>query len=120
MSRTKHAVPSHRRRKKALKEAKGFRGGRSKLLRTAYDAVDKANAQAYVGRKQKKRQYRKLWTIRINAACRNRGINYSRFIHGLKCANIDLNRKVLADLAATDADAFDQLVETAKQSQGAA
>ncbi len=108
------AVPaSKKRRKRKLNEAKGFRGGRQ-LLRNAHDAVDRARAFAYVGRKQKKRQYRRLWTVRINAACRQRGISYSRFIYGLKKAEIDLNRKVLADLAATDPAAFDQIVEKAK------
>lgn len=117
MPRTKHAVPSHRRRKALLKDARGFRGGRSKLIRTAYDAVDTARQHAYVGRKIKKRDYRRLWTVRINAACRAEGINYSRFIHGLKCAGIELNRKVLADLAAQDPTAFKELIETAKAAQ---
>jgi large subunit ribosomal protein L20 len=97
-----------------LKLARGFRGGRSKLIRTAYDAVDRAMAMAYVGRKQKKRMYRRLWTVRINAACRNAGMNYSTFINGLNKAGIELNRKVLADLAATDADAFAKLIEAAR------
>jgi large subunit ribosomal protein L20 len=105
---------SRKRRKRVLKQAKGFRGGRSRLIRTAYDAVDRANAMAYVGRKQKKRQYRRLWTVRINAACRALGINYSTFIHGLKLAGIELNRKVLADLAVNDPDAFAAIVEQAK------
>ncbi len=117
MPRTKHSVPSHQRRKAVLKAAKGFRGGRSKLLRTAYDAVDSARQHAYVGRKLKKREYRRLWTARINAACRQQGLNYSRFIYGLKCADIDLNRKVLADMAATDPESFSELVETAKKAQ---
>jgi large subunit ribosomal protein L20 len=108
------APSSRKRRKRVLKQAKGFRGGRSRLIRTAYDAVDRANAQAFVGRKQKKRQYRRLWTVRINAACRARGINYSTFIHGLKLAGIELNRKVLADLAVCDPDAFTAIVEQAK------
>ncbi|RMD78072.1 MAG: 50S ribosomal protein L20 [Lentisphaerae bacterium] len=110
------AVPaSKKRRKRILARAKGFQDGRRKL-RAAIDAVNKAEAFAYVGRKQKKRQYRRLWNVRINAACRSRDINYSRFIHGLKLAGIELNRKMLADLAVTDEAAFDQLVEQAKQS----
>lgn len=117
MPRTKHSVPSHHRRKAVLKAAKGFRGGRSRLIRTAHDAVDSAYQHAYVGRKLKKRDYRRLWNVRINAACRQQGLNYSRFIHGLKCAGIDLNRKVLAELAVNDPESFGELVETAKQAQ---
>ena len=109
------AVPSRKRRNRALEErAKGFYGASSKRIRTVYDAIDKADAHAYVGRKQKKRQYRGLWTIRINAACRQQGLNYSKFINGLKKAGITLNRKVLADLAVNDAAAFTALVEKAK------
>ena len=105
------AVPSRKRRNRALERAKGFYGASSKRIRTVYDAIDKADAHAYVGRKQKKRQYRGLWTIRINAACRQQGLNYSKFINGLKKAGITLNRKVLADLAVNDAAAFTALVE---------
>ena len=108
------AVPSRKRRSRALERAKGFYGASSKRIRTVYDAIDKADAHAYVGRKQKKRQYRGLWTIRINAACRQQGLNYSKFINGLKKAGITLNRKVLADLAVNDAAAFTALVEKAK------
>lgn len=108
------AVPSRKRRKRALERAKGFYGASSKRIRTVYDAIDKADAHAYVGRKQKKRQYRQLWTIRINAACRMQGMNYSTFINGLKKAGIELNRKVLADLAVNDAAAFTALLEKAK------
>ena len=97
-----------------MERAKGFYGASSKRIRTVYDAIDKADAHAYVGRKQKKRQYRGLWTIRINAACRQQGLNYSKFINGLKKAGITLNRKVLADLAVNDAAAFTALVEKAK------
>lgn len=97
-----------------MDRAKGFYGASSKRIRTVYDAIDKADAHAYVGRKQKKRQYRGLWTIRINAACRQQGLNYSKFINGLKKAGITLNRKVLADLAVNDAAAFTALVEKAK------
>jgi len=102
MPRATCAPASRKRRKRVLERAKGFRGARSKNIRTAYDAVDKAMAHAYVGRKQKKRQYRRLWTVRINAACRQLGTNYSTFINGLKKAEIDLNRKVLADIAVSD------------------
>ena len=108
------AVPSRKRRNRALERAKGFYGASSKRIRTVYDAIDKADAHAYVGRKQKKRQYRGLWTIRINAACRQQGLNYSKFINGLKKAGITLNRKVLADLAVNDAAAFTALVGKAK------
>ncbi len=108
------AVPSRKRRKRALERAKGFYGASSKQIRTVYDAIDKADAHAYVGRKQKKRQYRRLWTVRINAACRMQDISYSKFISGLKKANIDMNRKVLADLAVNDAADFTALVAKAK------
>lgn len=114
MARNTGAVASKKKRKRLLNAAKGYRGGRSKLVRTAHDAVDRARAFAYTGRKQKKRQYRRLWTVRINAACRMRGLNYSRFINGLKKAEVELNRKVLADMAVNDPAAFDQLVEQAK------
>jgi large subunit ribosomal protein L20 len=106
-------VASRRRRKKVLKQARGLRHGR-KLLRQAYGAVDRGLAMAYTGRKQKKRQYRQLWTIRLNAACRAAGLTYSRFIDGLKKANVAIDRKCLADLAATDAAAFGKLIEVAK------
>lgn len=108
------AVPSRKRRKRALERAKGFYGASSKRIRTVYDAIDHADAHAYVGRKQKKRQFRRLWTIRINVACRMNGVNYSQFINGLKKAGIDLNRKVLADIAVRDAAAFKALVEKTK------
>ncbi len=115
MARVTCSVASRKRRRRVLEQAKGFYGGRSKQIRTAYDAVDKAMAHAYVGRKQKKQQYRRLWTVRINAACRLNGTNYSRFINGLKKANIDLNRKVLADLAVNEPAAFKALIEQVKQ-----
>ncbi len=113
------AVPSRRRRKRVLEQAKGFRASRSKLIRQAYNAVDRAMAMGYVGRKQKKQQYRRLWTVRINAACRAAGLNYSVFINGLKNAGIEINRKMLAELAATDAAAFAKLVESAKAATAA-
>jgi large subunit ribosomal protein L20 len=108
------AVPSRKRRRKALARAKGFYGASSKRIRTVYDAIDKADSHAYVGRKLKKRQYRRLWTVRINAACRLQDTNYSQFIDGLKKAGVNLNRKVLADLAVRDAEAFKALVEKSK------
>ena len=108
------AVPSRKRRRRALERAKGFYGASSKRIRTVYDAIDKADAHAYVGRKQKKRQYRRLWTVRINAACRLQGMTYSKFMNGLKKGNIEMNRKVLADLAVNDAAAFTALLEKAK------
>ncbi len=114
MARVTSAVASRKRRKRVLAQARGFRGARSKLIRTAYDAVDRSMAMAYVGRKQKKRLYRRLWTVRINAACRAQNMSYSRFIDGLNKACIELNRKVLADMAVNDAAGFSRLIETAK------
>ena len=111
MSRTTYAVPSRKRRKRVLARAKGFYGNSSRNIRNVYDAVDKALSHAYVGRKQKKRQYRALWIVRINAACRALDVNYSRFMDGLKKANIELNRKVLADLAVNEPAEFKALVE---------
>ena len=111
MSRTTYAVPSRKRRKMVLQRAKGFYGNASRNIRTAYDAVDKALSHSYVGRKQKKQQYRALWIVRINAACRALDVNYSRFMDGLKKANIELNRKVLADMAVREPAQFKALVE---------
>ena len=115
MSRTTCAVPSRKRRKMVLARAKGFYGNASRNIRTAYDAVDKALVHSYKGRKQKKQQYRQLWTVRINAACRMLGTNYSTFMHGLENAGIELNRKVLADMAVTDFSEFKALVEKVTQ-----
>ena len=112
--RVTSAVPSRKRRKRAIQRAKGFYGASSKRIRTVYDAIDKADAHAYVGRKQKKRQYRRLWTVRINAACRMLDFTYSKLMAGLKKADIQINRKVLADIAVKDMDAFKALVEKAK------
>ena len=109
------AVSSRKRRKGLLERAKGFYGASSKQIRTVYDAVDKAGVHAYKGRKQKKQQYRGLWIIRINAACRELGVNYSRFMCGLKKANIELNRKVLSDLAINEPQEFKNLVEKVTQ-----
>jgi large subunit ribosomal protein L20 len=114
MVKATNSPSSRRRRKRVLKAAKGFYGNRSKLIRTAYSAVARAYANAYVGRKQKKRQYRRLWTIRINAACRAQEFTYSKFINGLKRLNISLNRKVLADMAVKDPQGFTILIEKAK------
>jgi large subunit ribosomal protein L20 len=117
MARVTPAVASRKRRKRVLEQAKGFRGARSKQIRTVYDAVDKAMSHAYVGRKQKKRLYRRLWTVRINAACRANGTNYSTFMNGLKVAGIELNRKVLADIAVNEPKEFKALVEQAAQAK---
>jgi large subunit ribosomal protein L20 len=107
---------THRRasRKKTLHLASGYFLNKSKLYRAAQEAVERALKFAYVGRKQKKRQYRSLWIVRINAGCREGGLSYSQFIHGLKAAGLDLNRKVLAELAMKDEAAFRTLVATAK------
>ncbi len=115
MSRATYAVPSRKRRKRVLERAKGFYGCSSKNIRTAYDAVDKALVHSYRGRKQKKQQYRALWVVRINAACRALNTNYSQFMNGLKKAGIELNRKVLADLAVTEPQEFKALVEKVTQ-----
>lgn len=111
--RIKRGYKARKRRKKVLKLAKGFRGGRSKLFRTAADAVDKALNYAYRDRKAKKRDFRRLWIARINAAARMNGLNYSKFIHGLKKSNIELDRKVLAELAVSDPAAFSQIAAQA-------
>jgi large subunit ribosomal protein L20 len=105
------AVPSRKRRKRLLKRAKGYYGATSKRIRTAYDAVNKAGQNAYIGRKQKKRQYRRLWTVRINTACRQLGTTYSVFINALSKSGSKLNRKMLAEIAARDFDAFKAIVE---------
>ncbi|AUS95752.1 50S ribosomal protein L20 [Clostridium thermosuccinogenes] len=115
MSRVKGAVRTRARHKKILKLAKGYFGAKSKLFRTANQAVMKSLVYAYRDRRAKKRDFRKLWIARINAAARINGLSYSRFMNGLKKANITLNRKVLADMAVNDAEAFAQLVEKAKQ-----
>jgi large subunit ribosomal protein L20 len=103
-------------RKKVLKQAKGYFLTKSKLHRSAQEAVEKALRYAFVGRRRKKRDFRSLWIVRINAACRTAGVSYSRFMDGLKKAGIDLNRKALADIALSDGNAFQQLVEKAKAS----
>ena len=114
MARVKGAMMTRKRRKKVLKLAKGYFGGKSRLFRTAKQAVMKSGQYAYVGRKQKKRDFRRLWITRISAACKMNGMNYSTFINGLKKAEIDLNRKMLAELAVADPAAFTALTEKAK------
>ncbi len=113
--RIKRSYKARRRRKKVLKLAKGYRGGRSKLFRTAADAVDKALMYAYRDRRQRKRDFRRLWIARINAAARLNNLSYSKFIHGLKLAKVDLDRKVLAELAVSDPGGFKKIVELAAQ-----
>jgi len=113
--RVKRGFKARRRRQKVLKLAKGFRGGRSKLFRTAADSVDKALNYAYRDRKQRKRQFRRLWIARINAAARMNDLSYSRFISGLKKADVNLDRKVLAGLAISDPSGFAQIAALASQ-----
>ncbi len=115
MARVKGALNARKKHKKVLKMAKGYFGARSKQYRTAKQSVMRAMAHSFAGRKQTKREYRRLWITRINAATRIHGLSYSKFMHGLKLANINMNRKMLAELAVTDADAFKALVETAKK-----
>ena len=116
--RIKRAVNAVKKRRKIMKLAKGYWGAKSKLYRPARQAVMKSLMYAYIGRKQRKRDFRKLWIARINAASRMYGLSYSRFIDGLKKANVDINRKLLADLAVNDIKAFEQLVEVAKKQLG--
>jgi len=113
--RTSNAVSRHKRKRKIMKAARGFRGSRRKLLRVAKDGVMRASAYAYVGRKQKKRDYRALWIVRINAAVRQHGMTYSQFIGRLGKSDIDLDRKALADLAVNDPAAFTKIVEAVGQ-----
>ena len=114
MARVKRGVTARRRHKKVLKQAKGYYNARRKVFRVAKQAVTKALQYAYIGRKQKKRQFRTLWIARINAAARINGMSYSRFINGLMKAGITLDRKVLADIAVHDAAGFAALAEKAK------
>ena len=114
MARIKGAMMTRKRRKKVLKLAKGYYGAKSKLFRTAKQAVMKSGQYAYVGRKQRKRDFRRLWITRISAGAKANGMNYSTFMNGLKKANITLNRKMLAELAVSDAAAFAGLAEKAK------
>ena len=114
MARIKGAVMTRKRRKKTLKLAKGYWGSKSKRFKMAKQAVMKSGQYAYIGRKQKKRNFRSLWITRISTACRMNGVNYSTFMNGLKKAGITLNRKMLSELAINDAAAFTALVEKAK------
>ena len=114
MARIKGAMMTRKRRKKVLKLAKGYFGAKSKLFRTAKEAVMKSGQYAYIGRKQRKRDFRRLWIVRISAAAKINGMNYSTFMNGMKKANITLNRKMLAELAVSDAAAFADLAEKAK------
>ena len=114
MARIKGGLNAKKKHNRVLKLAKGYRGARSKQYRIAKQSVMRALATAYAGRKQKKRQYRQLWIARINAGARANGISYSQMMHGLKMAGVELNRKVLADMAVTDAEGFATLAELAK------
>ncbi len=115
MARVKRAVNAHKKRRKTLKLAKGYFGAKSKQYKTAKAAVMKSMSYAYVGRKLKKRDFRKLWITRINAAARQNGVSYSRLMDGLKKSGIEINRKILADMAVNDPAAFAQLADTAKK-----
>ena len=115
MARVKGALATRKRRKKILKLAKGYWGSKSKHFKMANQAVMKSLTYAYVGRRLKKRDYRRLWIMRINAACKANGMNYSRFMHGLKLSGINLNRKMLSEMAIHEPEAFTQLVGTAKE-----
>ena len=115
MARIKGGMNAKRKHNRVLKLAKGYRGARSKQYRVAKQSVMRALASSYRGRKERKRQFRSLWIARINAAARMNGISYSKFMYGLKLANIDLNRKVLADMAVNDAEGFQKLAEIAKE-----
>ena len=114
MARIKGAMMTRKRRKKVLKLAKGYFGAKSKLFKTAKEAVMKSGQYAYIGRRQRKRDFRRLWIARINAAAKINGMNYSTFMNGLKKAGITMNRKMLAELAVSDAAAFTALTEKAK------
>ena len=115
MARIKGGLNAKKRHNRVLKLAKGYRGARSKQYRIAKQSVMRALASSYAGRKQKKRQFRQLWIARINAGARLNGLSYSKLMHGLKLAGIDLNRKVLADMAVNDAEGFATLVALAKE-----
>ena len=114
MARVKGAIMTRKRRKKVLKLSKGYFGSKHKLFKTAKEAVMKSGQYAYIGRKQKKREFRRLWITRISAGCKANGMNYSTFMHGLKKAGIDMNRKMLSETAIHDAAAFTALCEKAK------
>lgn len=120
MPRVKRGVTARASHKKVLKKAKGYRGARSRVFRVAKQAVTKAGQYAYRDRKAKKRMFRRLWIARINAAAREQGMSYSRLIDGLNKANVEIDRKMLADIAVADADAFGAIVEKAKAGLAAA
>ena len=115
MARVKGGIMSHKRRKKVLKLAKGYYGARHRLFRTAKQAVMKSGRYAFIGRKQKKRDFRRLWITRISAGCKLNGMNYSTFMNGLKKSGVTLNRKMLSEMAIHDAAGFTALCEQAKQ-----
>jgi large subunit ribosomal protein L20 len=115
MARVKKGVNAHKRHKKVLKQAKGFYGQKSKVFKAANPAVMRALRSAYVGRKNKKREYRKLWITRINAGARMNGLSYSRLMNGLRSSGIEINRKMLAEMAVHDEAAFAELCDTAKK-----
>ena len=114
MARIKGGMNAKKKHNRVLKLAKGYRGARSKQYRVAQQSVMRALTESYKGRKQKKRQFRQLWIARINAAARMNGLSYSKFMYGLKLANVDLNRKVLSEMAINDAEGFAKLAEVAK------
>jgi large subunit ribosomal protein L20 len=114
MPRVKHSVATKRRKKKVLKKTKGYWGARSRLFRTAQEALDRAQLYAYRDRRNRKRDFRRLWIARINAAARINGLSYSQLIHGLNQAGVEVNRKLLADIAVRDPQAFTAVAEQAK------
>lgn len=116
MSRTKKSTGRRRRYKKIIKQAKGYRGGRNNLYRQAKEAVERGRKHAYRHRREKKREFRRLWITRINAAAREEGMTYSQLMGGLNKAGVELNRKMLADIAVRDPDAFRDIVELARES----
>ncbi len=115
MARIKRAVNGHKKRRKALKLAKGFYASRSRQYRSAKLAVMRAQRRAYFGRRVRKREFRQLWIARINAAARKNGLSYSKFVSGLRLAGVEVNRKLLADLAVNDANSFSRLVDMARE-----
>ena len=115
MTRARNVVPRKKRHKRVLDAAKGYRGGRRKLYRTASETVMRAQRYSFRDRRVRKREMRSLWIVRIGAACKQRGFQYSRLVNGLTKANVKLDRKMLAEIAVTDPTAFDAIVETAKQ-----
>ena len=114
MPRVKRGTTAHKRKKRILSDAKGYYGARSRLVKTAREAVHRGWQYAYRDRRQRKRQFHRLWIVRINAAAREHGLSYSRFMHGLKRAGVEIDRKVLAELALSDQKAFSELAELAK------